>query len=77
MIIKVLGPGCKNCKKLEANTKEALQELGIEADIEKVESMEEIMAYGIMSTPALVVDEKVKFSGKNPSVKELKKYLQA
>jgi small redox-active disulfide protein 2 len=61
----------------EANTKEALQELGIEADIEKVESMEEIMAYGIMSTPASVVDEKVKFSGKNPSVKELKKYLQA
>lgn len=76
MIIKVLGPGCKNCKKLEANTREALKELGIEAAIEKVESMEEIMAYGIMSTPALVVDEQVKFSGKIPSVKELKKYLQ-
>lgn len=77
MIVKVLGSGCKNCKKLEANTKEALQELGIEATVEKVESMEEIMVYGIMSTPALVVDEKVKFSGKIPSVKELKKYLQA
>lgn len=76
MIIKVLGPGCKNCKKLEANTKEALVELGIEATVEKVESMEEIMAYGIMSTPALVVDEQVKFAGKIPSVKELKKYLQ-
>ncbi|WP_373481912.1 thioredoxin family protein [Acetobacterium sp.] len=77
MIIKVLGPGCKNCKKLEANTREALKELGIEATIEKVESMEEIMTYGIMSTPALVVDEQVKFSGKIPSVKELKKYLQS
>lgn len=76
MIIKVLGSGCKNCKKLEANTREALKELGIEATIEKVESMEEIMSYGIMSTPALVVDEQVKFSGKTPSVKELKKYLQ-
>jgi small redox-active disulfide protein 2 len=76
MIIKVLGPGCKNCKKLEANTKAALVELGIEATVEKVESMEEIMAYGIMSTPALVVDEQVKFSGKIPSIKELKKYLQ-
>ncbi|MDK2940626.1 MAG: hypothetical protein PWP56_139 [Acetobacterium sp.] len=77
MIIKVLGPGCKNCKKLEANTRAALKELEIEASIEKVESMEEIMAYGIMSTPALVVDEEVKFAGKIPSVKELKKYLQS
>jgi len=76
MIIKILGSGCKNCKKLEANTKEALVELGIAATVEKVESMEEIMAYGIMSTPALVVDEQVKFSGKIPSVKDLKKYLQ-
>ncbi|AWW25193.1 thioredoxin family protein [Acetobacterium carbinolicum] len=77
MIIKVLGPGCKNCKKLEANTRAALKELEIEASIEKVESMEEIMAYGIMSTPALVVDEEVKFAGKIPSVKELKKYLHS
>jgi small redox-active disulfide protein 2 len=76
MNIKILGTGCKNCKKLEANTREALSELGIEATVEKVENMEEIMAYGIMSTPALVVDEQVKFSGKTPSVKELKKYLQ-
>jgi len=76
MIVKILGPGCNNCKKLEANTREALLELNIDASIEKVENMEEIMAYGIMSTPALVVDEQVKFSGKIPSVKELKKYLQ-
>lgn len=76
MIVKVLGPGCKNCKKLEENTRAALAELGIEATIEKVENMGEMMAYGIMSTPALVVDEEVKFAGKIPSVKELKKYLQ-
>ena len=76
MIIKILGSGCKNCKKLEVNTREAVSELGIDATIEKVENMEEIMAYGIMSTPALVVDEQVKFSGKIPSVKDLKKYLQ-
>lgn len=76
MIIKILGPGCKKCKKLEENTQKALGELGIEATIEKVQSMEEIMAYGIMSTPALMVDEQVRFSGKIPSVKELKKYLQ-
>ncbi len=76
MNIKILGPGCKKCKKLEENTKKALGELGLEATIEKVENMEKITAYGIMSTPALVVDEQVKFSGKIPSVKELKKYLQ-
>lgn len=76
MIVKVLGSGCKKCEKLEANTRVALKELGIEATIEKVENMGEIMTYGIMSTPALVVDEEVKFAGKIPSVKELKKYLQ-
>lgn len=76
MIVKVLGSGCKKCEKLEANTRAVLKELGIEATIEKVENMGEIMTYGIMSTPALVVDEEVKFAGKIPSVKELKKYLQ-
>jgi small redox-active disulfide protein 2 len=76
MIIKVLGTGCKKCKKLEANTKEALSELGIEASVEKIENMEEIMAYGVMQTPALVVDEQVKIVGKVPSVKDIKKYLQ-
>lgn len=76
MIVKVLGSGCKKCEKLEANTRVALKELGIEATIEKVENMGEIMTHGIMSTPALVVDEEVKFAGKIPSVKELKKYLQ-
>lgn len=75
MIIKILGSGCSNCKKLEANAKEAVKELGIEATIEKVEDFKEIMAYGVMKTPALVVDEKVKVMGRIPKVEDIKKYL--
>lgn len=75
MIIKILGTGCSKCKKLEANTKEAVKELGIEASIEKVESIQDIMVYGIMSTPALVVDEQIKVVGRVPSVEDIKKYL--
>lgn len=75
MIIKVLGSGCSNCKKLEENTRKAIEELGIEATIEKVTDFKEIMAYGVMKTPALVVDEKVKIMGRVPSPDEIKKYL--
>lgn len=75
MIIKILGKGCANCKKLEANTKLAVEELGLDATIEKVTDIKDIMKYGVMSTPALVVDEKVKFTGKVPSVEDVKKYL--
>lgn len=75
MIIKVLGSGCANCKKLEANVKEAIQQLGIEAAVEKVEDFKEIMRYGVMKTPALVVDEQVKSMGKVLTVDEIKKYL--
>lgn len=75
MIIKVLGSGCANCKKLESNTREAVKELGIDATIEKVEDFKDIMAYGVMKTPALVVDEKVKVMGRVPSVEDIKKYL--
>jgi len=75
MIIKVLGSGCTNCKKLEENTKKAVDELGIEATIEKVTDFKQIMAYGVMKTPALVVDEKVKIMGRVPSAEEIKKYL--
>jgi small redox-active disulfide protein 2 len=75
MIIKVLGSGCANCKKLEANTKKAVEELGIDATIEKVEDFKKIMAYGVMKTPALVVDEKVKIMGRVPTTEEIKKYL--
>jgi len=72
MYIKVLGSGCDKCKKLEANVKEALQSLGIEATVEKVEDFKQIMAFGVMQTPALVIDEKVKSIGKVLSVDELK-----
>ena len=75
MIIKVLGSGCANCKKLEAYVKEAVQQLGIEAVIEKVEDLQVIMAYGVMKTPALVVNEQVKVMGRVPSIEDIKKYL--
>lgn len=75
MIIKILGTGCSKCKKLEENVKEAVRELGIEATVEKVLEIKDIMAYGVMSTPALVVDEQVKFMGRVPSVEDIKKYL--
>lgn len=75
MIIKILGSGCTNCKKLEENTKKAVKELGIEATIEKITDFKKIMAYGVMKTPALVVDEKVKIMGRVPSAEEIKKYL--
>ena len=75
MIIKILGSGCSACKKLEAHAKKAVDELGLDATIEKVEDFEKITAYGVMNTPALVVDEAVKISGKVASVKEIKKVL--
>ena len=64
MNIKVLGTGCKKCKELEANTREAVKIAGVEAEIEKVEEIQDIMSYGVMSTPALVVDGVVKSTGK-------------
>lgn len=77
MIIKILGTGCSNCKRLEANAREAVKQLGVEATVEKVEDIQAIMAYGVMSTPALVVDEAVKVVGRVPSVADLKKLLIA
>lgn len=76
MNIKVLGSGCDKCKKLEANVKEAIAEMGIEATVEKVEDFKQIMAYGVMQTPALVVDEKVKSVGKLLKPDEVKVFLK-
>jgi len=76
MEIKVLGSGCANCAKLEKLVTEAVCELAIEATVQKVSDLQQIMAYGVMSTPALVVDEKVFFSGRVPNKEELKKYLK-
>ena len=75
MKIKILGPGCRNCEKLEKNAKEAIADLAIDASIEKVEDFKDIASYGVMQTPALVVDEEVKAFGKVSSVKEIKKIL--
>ncbi|MFO8076009.1 MAG: thioredoxin family protein [Egibacteraceae bacterium] len=77
MDIKVLGPGCANCVKLEEQTRKALDDLGTEASIEKVTDMAEIMSYGIMSTPGLVVDGEVVVAGKVPSAKAIGKLLSA
>ncbi len=76
MEIKVLGPGCANCQKLEKLAGEAMKELGIADPLIKVTDMKEILALGVMSLPALVVDGQVKFSGRVPSKDEIKKYLQ-
>ena len=75
MVIKVLGPGCANCKKLVENAKEAVKELGIEATIEKVTDFKDILSYGVMKTPGIVVDEQLKASGRVLTVEEIKKYL--
>ena len=77
MIVKILGPGCKNCKNLERATREALDELGMEATVEKVEDYAAIAGYGVMSTPGLVVDDKVLTSGRVPKPAEIKELLTA
>ena len=71
MNIKVLGPGCANCKKLEQFVVSAVEELGVLADVEKVTELTEIMEYPIMSTPGLVIDGEVVCSGRVPSKSEI------
>ena len=75
MEIKVLGTGCAKCKTLEKLTREAVIETGIDADIQKVEDIFKIMQYGVMSTPALVINKKVVLSGRLPSASELKEII--
>jgi len=76
MIIKILGSGCKSCVTLAENTKAALTEIGMEAEIIKVTDFVEIAAFGVMSTPALVIDEKVVSFGKVLKSKEIVKILE-
>jgi small redox-active disulfide protein 2 len=75
MEIKILGTGCPNCKNLEKATLEAVAELNLDASVVKEEDIVKIMNYGVMRTPALVVDEKVIMYGRVPSVKEIKEML--
>ncbi len=75
MKLEILGTGCPKCIKLEELTKKAVVEIGIEAEITKVKDIKDIMNYGVMITPALVVDGEVKVAGKVPSVEEIKKLI--
>jgi len=75
--VKILGSGCVNCTNLETNTRNALARLGLTAEIEKVTDPGEIVAWGVMSTPALVLDDEVVLSGRVPSVDQLEVLLSA
>jgi small redox-active disulfide protein 2 len=77
MDIKILGTGCVNCQNLETVTRAALAELGVEAEIEKVTDPGEIISWGVMSTPALVIDDEVVLSGRVPTTAALKQLISA
>ncbi len=77
MTIKVLGPGCMNCKTLERRTIEALEKSGIQAAVEKVVDLDGISSYGVMRTPGLVIDEKVVVQGRVPSVEQIQELIAA
>jgi small redox-active disulfide protein 2 len=75
LAIKILGSGCPNCKKLEALTRQAVEQLTIQAEITKVTDYADIMAYHVMSTPGLVINEKVVSTGRIPSTAEITTFL--
>lgn len=77
MDIKVLGTGCTKCKKLYAEAEKAVAETGAGAALSKVEKLDDIMAYGVMMTPALVIDGEVKCSGRIPNAAEIAGWLRA
>jgi small redox-active disulfide protein 2 len=77
MIIKILGPGCKKCSTLTENTEKALASLGLTADVIKVTDFAQIAAHGVMSTPALAIDDKVVSVGKVLTAAEVEKMLQS
>ncbi|MFW5888656.1 MAG: thioredoxin family protein [Patescibacteria group bacterium] len=77
MTIKVLGSGCPNCQKLEENAQKAVEEAGMEnVEVEHVYDIGEITEYGVISTPAIVIDEQVKASGRIPEAEEIKEWLK-
>ncbi|HEY3414113.1 MAG TPA: thioredoxin family protein [Armatimonadota bacterium] len=77
MKLQILGTGCANCKRLTENTKAAVELLGVDAEIEKVEDIREIVKFRVLSTPALVVDGKVVLAGRIPSAQEIAPLLKA
>jgi len=74
--IQILGTGCPKCTKLAENAENAAKAAGIEYELEKVKDLNEIMSFGVMLTPALVIDGQVKAVGKVPSADEIKTFLQ-
>lgn len=76
MKVEILGPGCPRCENLLENAQKAVEELGLDAEVVKVTEMGKIMAYGVMSPPAVVVDGKVKGAGRLFSVEEIKRFLK-
>jgi small redox-active disulfide protein 2 len=77
MDIKILGTGCAKCRLLEESVRQAVDEMGLDATVEKVSELTEIMVYGIMSTPGLVVDGQVRLTGRLPKLDELKSILES
>ncbi len=77
MKLEILGPGCKRCQQLAENTKAAVEALGVQADVVKVTDIQAIMGYGIMATPALVVDGRVRLSGRVATPDEIRDLLRA
>lgn len=77
LTIKILGPGCANCRKLEAVAREAVAAANVQAEIVKVKDMTAIMAYDLLSTPGLVVNEQLVCSGRIPTVAEVRGWLPA
>ncbi len=75
MKIKVLGPGCARCHQLEQTAKEVIKELGIDAEVEEVKDMKKIMEYPILTTPGLVIDEKLVCSGRVPTKAEVTTFI--
>jgi small redox-active disulfide protein 2 len=75
VIIKVLGPGCTNCKNLEKATRQALNDLGLDATVEKVTDYPTIAGYGVMSTPALVIDEHLVLQGRVATARQIRELL--
>jgi len=77
MKITVYGPGCANCQNLEKNTKKAVKEIGLDAEITQIQEIDQILEAGITQTPGLAIDGEIKSMGRIPSVEEIKKWIKA
>lgn len=77
LTIKVLGPGCANCKKLEEIVRQAVTSLHVDADVQKVTDMEEIISYDVLKTPGLVINDKLVSSGRIPAPASVEEWIRA